>query len=215
MSQRPPGSFTQATAPALPTSSSTATGKPGRFAASAFRPGYASHTTSGPGMRRALPRSMQPSMCWRRRRSSMSAAQGLGPLAEHDGLIYLDLADEFWRCIEIGTNGSRIAEDPPVNELPSQEAGVSRIHSSRMARLKLRTRSPPILGRRARPGLHGSRNPLAHAPKRLQSGAGGTRCKGLPPQIAAQVGRRQRPLRVVPRAPLRTSRSGPFDPPCR
>jgi hypothetical protein len=35
----------------------------------------------------------------------MSAAQGLGPLAEHDGLIYLDLADEFWRCIEIGTNG--------------------------------------------------------------------------------------------------------------
>jgi hypothetical protein len=23
-------------------------------------------------------------------------------LAEHDGLIYLDLADEFWRCIEIG-----------------------------------------------------------------------------------------------------------------
>jgi hypothetical protein len=22
-------------------------------------------------------------------------------LAEHDGLIYLDLADEFWRCVEI------------------------------------------------------------------------------------------------------------------
>ena len=35
-------------------------------------------------------------------------------LAEHDGLIYLDLADEFWRCIEIGANGWRIAEDPPV-----------------------------------------------------------------------------------------------------
>jgi hypothetical protein len=35
-------------------------------------------------------------------------------LAEHDGLIYLDLADEFWRCIEIGTKGWRIAEDPPV-----------------------------------------------------------------------------------------------------
>jgi hypothetical protein len=35
-------------------------------------------------------------------------------LAEHDGLIYLDLADEFWRCIEIGPNGWRIAEDPPV-----------------------------------------------------------------------------------------------------
>jgi hypothetical protein len=35
-------------------------------------------------------------------------------LAEQDGLIYLDLADESWRCVEIGTNGWRIAEDPPV-----------------------------------------------------------------------------------------------------
>jgi hypothetical protein len=35
-------------------------------------------------------------------------------LAEHDGLIYLDLADEFWRCIEIGANGWRITEDSPV-----------------------------------------------------------------------------------------------------
>ena len=35
-------------------------------------------------------------------------------LAEHDGLIYLDLADEFWRCIEIAASGWRIAEDPPV-----------------------------------------------------------------------------------------------------
>src|SRR5262249_56713385 len=33
-------------------------------------------------------------------------------LAEQDGLIYLDLADEFWRCVEIGDNGWRIAEDP-------------------------------------------------------------------------------------------------------
>jgi hypothetical protein len=35
-------------------------------------------------------------------------------LAEHDGLIYLDLADEFWRCVEIGPDGWRITEDPPV-----------------------------------------------------------------------------------------------------
>ena len=26
-------------------------------------------------------------------------------LAEQDGLIYLDLADEFWRCLEIGPDG--------------------------------------------------------------------------------------------------------------
>jgi hypothetical protein len=35
-------------------------------------------------------------------------------LTEHDGLIYLDLADEFWRCVEIGANGWRITDDPPV-----------------------------------------------------------------------------------------------------
>ena len=28
-------------------------------------------------------------------------------LAEHDGLIYLDLAHEFWRWVEIGPNGWR------------------------------------------------------------------------------------------------------------
>jgi hypothetical protein len=35
-------------------------------------------------------------------------------LAEHDGRIYLDLADEFWRCVEISPRGWRIAEDAPV-----------------------------------------------------------------------------------------------------
>jgi hypothetical protein len=35
-------------------------------------------------------------------------------VAEQDGLIYLDLADEFWRCIEIGATGWRIAADPPI-----------------------------------------------------------------------------------------------------
>ena len=35
-------------------------------------------------------------------------------VAEHDGLIYLDLADEFWRCVVIEPGGWRIAEEPPV-----------------------------------------------------------------------------------------------------
>ena len=43
-----------------------------------------------------------------------SAAQSLGPPRRADGRIFLDLADEFWRCVEIGANGWRIAEDPPV-----------------------------------------------------------------------------------------------------
>jgi hypothetical protein len=48
-------------------------------------------------------------------------AQFDGPLrkisvrvAEEDGLLYLDLVDEFRRCIEVGPDGWRIAEDPPV-----------------------------------------------------------------------------------------------------
>ena len=55
----------------------------------------------------------------------MSAAQGLVRLTEQDGLIHLDLADEFWRCVEIGPNGWRIAEDPPVRFRRS--AGMQRL----------------------------------------------------------------------------------------
>jgi hypothetical protein len=35
-------------------------------------------------------------------------------VAEEDGPLYLDLADEFWRCIEVGPDGWRIAVDPSV-----------------------------------------------------------------------------------------------------
>jgi hypothetical protein len=35
-------------------------------------------------------------------------------IAEHDGLIYLDLADEFWHCVEISPHAWRIVADPPV-----------------------------------------------------------------------------------------------------
>jgi hypothetical protein len=35
-------------------------------------------------------------------------------IAEHDGHIYLDLADEHWRAVEIGPDGWRIKECPPV-----------------------------------------------------------------------------------------------------
>ena len=66
----------------------------------------ASNTTSGPGTRRARPRSALNVL--------EAQAQFDGPqrkvsvrLAEQDGLIYLDLTDEFWRCIEISANGLR------------------------------------------------------------------------------------------------------------
>src|SRR5260221_6514613 len=35
-------------------------------------------------------------------------------LAEHAGHIYLDLADEYWRAVEIGPDGWRVIGSPPV-----------------------------------------------------------------------------------------------------
>jgi hypothetical protein len=35
-------------------------------------------------------------------------------LAEHEGAIYLDLADEHWRVVEITAQGWRVVSDPPV-----------------------------------------------------------------------------------------------------
>jgi hypothetical protein len=35
-------------------------------------------------------------------------------VAEHEGRIYVDLADERWRAIEIGPQGWRVLESPPV-----------------------------------------------------------------------------------------------------
>lgn len=35
-------------------------------------------------------------------------------VAEHDGRIYLDLADDHWRAVEIGADGWRVITCPPV-----------------------------------------------------------------------------------------------------
>src|SRR5262249_23000551 len=35
-------------------------------------------------------------------------------IAEHAGHIYLDLADEHWRAIELGPDGWRLNKSPPV-----------------------------------------------------------------------------------------------------
>jgi hypothetical protein len=54
-------------------------------------------------------------------------------IAEHEGRIYLDLADECWRSVEIGPDGWRVIGSPPVRfrraagmlPLPLPEAGGS------------------------------------------------------------------------------------------
>jgi hypothetical protein len=53
--------------------------------------------------------------------------------AEHGGRIYLDLADEHWRAVEIGPDGWRVTGSPPVrfrrpagiSPLPVPEPGKS------------------------------------------------------------------------------------------
>jgi hypothetical protein len=54
-------------------------------------------------------------------------------IAEHDGRIYLDLADEHWRAVEIGSDGWQVNKFPPVRfrrpagmlPLPAPERGGS------------------------------------------------------------------------------------------
>src|SRR5260221_6087011 len=38
-------------------------------------------------------------------------------VAEHAGRIYLDLADEQWRAVQIGSDGSRVLGCPPIRFL--------------------------------------------------------------------------------------------------
>ena len=67
-------------------------------------------------------------------------------VAEHDGHIYLDLADERWRAVEIGpTDGSVIAEPPvrfrrPAGMLPLAASAARRI--ARAARLVAQSAEP-------------------------------------------------------------------------
>ena len=35
-------------------------------------------------------------------------------VAEHDGAIYLDLGDTDWRAVQVGADGWRMVENPPV-----------------------------------------------------------------------------------------------------
>src|SRR6516225_9874694 len=54
-------------------------------------------------------------------------------IAEHAGRIYLDLADEHWRAVEVGPDGWRVIESPPVRfrrpvgilPIPAPERGGS------------------------------------------------------------------------------------------
>ena len=54
-------------------------------------------------------------------------------VAEHADCVYLDLADEHWRAVEIGADGWRVLERPPVRfrrapgDVAASSAGARRI----------------------------------------------------------------------------------------
>ena len=68
--------------------------------------------TGAPWARR---RSARSSICSRRGRNlTLPSAPVHVRVAEHAGHIYLDLADEHWRAVEIGPDGWRVIGCPPV-----------------------------------------------------------------------------------------------------
>src|SRR5215468_1739319 len=92
-----------------------ATGKPGRSVANG----------SGPGCGRRHYEATRTAASAAAINSALdlfeAQAQFEGPeravhvrLAEHAGQIYLDLADECWRAVEIGPDGWRVIASPPV-----------------------------------------------------------------------------------------------------
>jgi hypothetical protein len=80
-------------------------------------------------------------------------------IAEHAGHLYLDLADEFWRTVEIGPGGWRVIDRPPVRfrrpagmlPLPMPEQGGS--IEALNAFLNLPSRRPPTLTGLGKNGL--------------------------------------------------------------
>jgi hypothetical protein len=107
--------FTRPAAPPSPISRSRTTRKPGPIRSKRFRSwlrrGYYEATgeaASAPAVRSALDH-------------LEARAQFDGPeravcirTAEHAGRIYLDLADEHWRAVEIGPDGWQVIGSPPV-----------------------------------------------------------------------------------------------------
>jgi hypothetical protein len=54
--------------------------------------------------------------------------------AEHEGHIYLDLADEHWRAVDIGSEGWRAIERPPVRFRRPPGMSAARRYSSSLSR---------------------------------------------------------------------------------
>ena len=91
------------------------TGKPGRFAAPAFGHGCGAAIMQQPGAPPALQRSPRRLITSRHKRNSTAPSDAVHVrVAEHNDRIYLDLADECWRAVEVGASGWRIVSAPPV-----------------------------------------------------------------------------------------------------
>jgi hypothetical protein len=116
----------------LPISSSAVNGKPGPFAANAFRPGCGRHYYQETGEALSA-KAVRSAIDLLEARAQFDAPERTihVRVAEQAGHIYLDLADE--RAAEIGSGGWRVIGSPPVRfsrpagmlPLPAPERGGS------------------------------------------------------------------------------------------
>jgi hypothetical protein len=99
-------------------------------------------------------------------------------LAEHAGHIYLDLADEYWRAVEVGPDGWRVIGSPPVRFPPRSghvaAASPPRRRLHRGARILSQSAQPKRLcpGGGLAIGNTASRRPLSRASDLRRAGLG-------------------------------------------
>jgi hypothetical protein len=123
-------------------------------------------------------------------------------VAEHDGRIYLDLADEHWRAVEIGPDGWRVSQFPPVRfrrpagmlPLPVPEPGGS--IEALASLLNLSTRSDFVL---VVAWLLATLRPDGPYPLLAISGEQGSAKTVLSKMLKALVDPNAAPVRALPR----------------
>ena len=123
-------------------------------------------------------------------------------VAEHDGRIYLDLADEFWRCVEIGPHGWRIADDVPIRfrrtagmlPLPLPARGGSIDESRQFFNLPNRDDFVLVVA-----WLMGALRPVGPYPLLAISGEQGSAKTVLSKMLRALVDPSVAPVRALPR----------------
>jgi hypothetical protein len=133
----------------MPISGSMATEKAGPSAVSGFGAGCGDAIAKRPGHRERVGDSVSARPA--RGASTIRCCQPRRPvrIAEHAGHIYLDLANEQWRAVDVGPDGWRVMSAgalPPAARYAATACASTRAGSIRSSILQIeRDAKPPIL----------------------------------------------------------------------